>query len=103
MPVRRSKKQRAGGPAHRPALAPSRAARKATSNLPRAGAPPPKVIVAEAVAEPLLVFEPGLSRAERLRRVAEMLDRVELPAAIAERLPHAISGGRARTSCTAPG
>ena len=32
------------------ALAPSRAARKATSNLPRAGAPPPKVIVAEAVA-----------------------------------------------------
>ncbi len=54
----------------------------------------PRMTVAEAVAEPLAVFEPKLSRAERSRRVAAMLDQVELPAAIADRLPHAISGGQ---------
>ena len=54
----------------------------------------PRMTVAEAVAEPLRVFEPRLSRVDCRQRVAQMLDRVELPAAIADRLPHAISGGQ---------
>jgi oligopeptide transport system ATP-binding protein len=54
----------------------------------------PRMSVAEAVAEPLAVFEPRLSRAERWQRVARMLDQVELPATVADRLPHAISGGQ---------
>lgn len=54
----------------------------------------PRMTVAEVVAEPLRVFERGLSRAERARRVATMLDAVELPSGLADRLPHAISGGQ---------
>ncbi len=54
----------------------------------------PRMTVAEAVAEPLDIFEPMMSRAARGRRVTEMLDQVELPAATADRLPHAISGGQ---------
>ena len=54
----------------------------------------PRMTVAEAIAEPLAIFEPELPRAEVKRRVARMLDQVELPPATADRLPHAISGGQ---------
>jgi oligopeptide transport system ATP-binding protein len=54
----------------------------------------PRMTVAEAVAEPLAIFEPALSGPERARRVRHMLDQVELPQGLADRLPQAISGGQ---------
>lgn len=52
----------------------------------------PKMSIAESIAEPLAIA--GWSRRDRRKRVAELLDRVGLPAAFAERLPNAVSGGQ---------
>ncbi|WP_432842435.1 ABC transporter ATP-binding protein [Dactylosporangium sp. CA-092794] len=53
----------------------------------------PRLTVEQIVAEPLRSF--GLAgRAERHRRVAELLDRVGLPAAFAGRKPRELSGGQ---------
>ena len=54
----------------------------------------PRMPVGEVVAEGLRVHEPGLSRAERARRVAAELEEVGLPADAAERYPHEFSGGQ---------
>ena len=54
----------------------------------------PRLSVAEIVGEGLGVHAPGLSRAERARRVAEALDEVGLSADIADRYPHEFSGGQ---------
>ena len=54
----------------------------------------PRMPVGDIVAEGLRVHEPGLSRAERVRRVAAELDEVGLPADSADRYPHEFSGGQ---------
>ena len=54
----------------------------------------PRMRVGDAIAEPLRVFEPGLDARERARRVAAMLERVGLAAAMGVRYPHEISGGQ---------
>jgi ABC-type glutathione transport system ATPase component len=54
----------------------------------------PRMRVGEIVREPLEIHEPRLSRAERRRRAAEMLDRVGLAADALAKLPHEFSGGQ---------
>jgi microcin C transport system ATP-binding protein len=54
----------------------------------------PRMPVGDIVAEGLRVHEPGLSRAERARRVAAELEEVGLPADAADRYPHEFSGGQ---------
>jgi oligopeptide transport system ATP-binding protein len=54
----------------------------------------PRLTVGETLAEPLEIFEPQLGRQARAKRVAEMLERVGLPAAVAGRYPHEFSGGQ---------
>ncbi len=54
----------------------------------------PRLSVGDIVAEGLKVHEPGLSAAERARRVAAELEEVGLPADSAERYPHEFSGGQ---------
>jgi microcin C transport system ATP-binding protein len=54
----------------------------------------PRMPVGDVVAEGLRVHEPGLSRAERDRRVAAELEEVGLPADTAHRYPHEFSGGQ---------
>ena len=54
----------------------------------------PRLRVGEALAEPLQVFEPNLSAPQRAFRVAQMLERVGLTAAMARRYPHEFSGGQ---------
>jgi oligopeptide transport system ATP-binding protein len=52
----------------------------------------PKMSIAESISEPLAIA--GWTRNDRRKRIAELLDRVGLPAAFAERLPSALSGGQ---------
>ncbi|MCL6609808.1 MAG: ATP-binding cassette domain-containing protein [Geminicoccaceae bacterium] len=53
----------------------------------------PRMTIADIIGEPLLVN--GMRDAkERRRRVAELLDMVQLPAAYMNRFPHAFSGGQ---------
>jgi microcin C transport system ATP-binding protein len=54
----------------------------------------PRMHVGDIIAEGLLVHEPALSRAERVRRVAFELEEVGLPADSADRYPHEFSGGQ---------
>ena len=54
----------------------------------------PRMRIGEAVGEGLLIHEPGLSRAERRRRVAAMLEEVGIPADAHDRYPHEFSGGQ---------
>lgn len=56
----------------------------------------PQLRIGVIVAEPLTVHEPGLGRAARASRVAEMLDRVGLGPDFADRFPHELSGGQAQ-------
>jgi oligopeptide/dipeptide ABC transporter ATP-binding protein len=53
----------------------------------------PRMTISEIIGEPLLVN--GLAdRGERNRRVAELLELVQLPSAYLNRFPHAFSGGQ---------
>jgi oligopeptide transport system ATP-binding protein len=54
----------------------------------------PRMTVAETIAEPLRIFEPNLSAAQRAASIGEMLERVGLEAAMADRYPHEFSGGQ---------
>ncbi|MGM0584161.1 MAG: ABC transporter ATP-binding protein [Pseudomonadota bacterium] len=54
----------------------------------------PRWRVADLVAEPFHTLDPRPSRAERRRRVEQMLERVGLFAADAEKYPHEFSGGQ---------
>jgi len=54
----------------------------------------PQLTIGECIAEPLQVHAPELSATERRRRVASMLEAVELPAGYAGRFPHELSGGQ---------
>src|SRR3954468_3735394 len=50
----------------------------------------PRLSIAQSIAEPLAIA--GQSREQQRKRVAELIDRVGLPAAFARRLPAALSG-----------
>jgi len=54
----------------------------------------PRMRVGAIVSEPLVIHEPRLSRAERMKRTAEMLDCVGLGAEALDRFPHEFSGGQ---------
>jgi oligopeptide transport system ATP-binding protein len=54
----------------------------------------PRMRVGDAIAEPLKIFEPALSAAERREIVATMLDRVGLSREVIARFPHEFSGGQ---------
>lgn len=54
----------------------------------------PRMTVGAAIAEPLLIFEPGLTAAARRAKVAAILQRVGLGADMAGRYPHEFSGGQ---------
>jgi len=54
----------------------------------------PRMTVGEALAEPLVIFEPSLAARERRARIEEMLDRVGLAREAARRYPHEFSGGQ---------
>ncbi|MCI2957185.1 ABC transporter ATP-binding protein [Agromyces atrinae] len=53
----------------------------------------PRYTVEETIVEPLRVHRVG-SRDDRRRRMFDLLDRVALPAELADRLPHELSGGQ---------
>ena len=52
----------------------------------------PKMAIGDSIVEPLAIQ--GWPRAQQQRRLAELLDRVGLPAAFATRTPNALSGGQ---------
>ncbi|MDP9065533.1 MAG: ATP-binding cassette domain-containing protein [Pseudomonadota bacterium] len=54
----------------------------------------PRLSVGDALADPLLIFEPSLRAVERRERVAHMLDRVGLDGSAAARYPDSFSGGQ---------
>ena len=54
----------------------------------------PRMSVGESIAEPLRIFESGLSAAARRARVGQMLERVGLDADMMGRYPHEFSGGQ---------
>jgi oligopeptide/dipeptide ABC transporter ATP-binding protein len=54
----------------------------------------PRMSVGDAIAEPLKIFEPGLSASARREKVATMLERVGLSGGVAGRYPHEFSGGQ---------
>ncbi|SEG90492.1 peptide/nickel transport system ATP-binding protein [Nonomuraea solani] len=53
----------------------------------------PRYTVERSITEPLRVHRVGTA-AERKKSVAELLEKVSLPASMAERLPHELSGGQ---------
>jgi oligopeptide/dipeptide ABC transporter ATP-binding protein len=54
----------------------------------------PRMTIGDSIAEPLQVFRPGLSRAERDAEVAAMMARADLSPAFINRYPHELSGGQ---------
>jgi oligopeptide transport system ATP-binding protein len=54
----------------------------------------PRMTVGRSIERPLRTFDPGLRRAERRRRVSEMMQHVGLPPEWAGRFPHELSGGQ---------
>jgi oligopeptide/dipeptide ABC transporter ATP-binding protein len=54
----------------------------------------PRMTIGASVAEPLLVHEPALDRAQREAKVREILPRVGLDPNLINRYPHELSGGQ---------
>src|SRR5262249_14420025 len=54
----------------------------------------PRMTLGASVAEPLLAFEPLLSRAQREERVKAMMAQVGLDPELINRYPHELSGGQ---------
>jgi oligopeptide transport system ATP-binding protein len=54
----------------------------------------PRMSVGDSISEPLKIFESRMDATQRQRRVADMLQRVGLDAAMAGRYPHEFSGGQ---------
>ncbi|HXH02521.1 MAG TPA: oligopeptide/dipeptide ABC transporter ATP-binding protein, partial [Candidatus Competibacteraceae bacterium] len=54
----------------------------------------PRMTIGDIIGEPLKVFEPGLSKAERKSRVQEMMAKVGLLPQMINRYPHEFSGGQ---------
>ena len=61
----------------------------------------PRLTIASIVAEPLLVHAPEMSKEERTNRVADLLEKVGLPADSMNRYPHQFSGGQRQRICIA--
>ncbi len=61
----------------------------------------PRLTVGSIVAEPLIVHEPQVSRADRDAMVAQLLEKVGLPADAMRRYPHQFSGGQRQRICIA--
>ncbi len=61
----------------------------------------PRLTAFEAVVEPLVIHEPGISRAALRERAAALLARVGLPADYLSRFPHQFSGGQRQRLCIA--
>jgi oligopeptide transport system ATP-binding protein len=60
----------------------------------------PRRRVADSIAAPLEIYGVGTTR-ERLQRVRELLDLVEIPTEYMYRYPHALSGGQKQRVCVA--
>jgi oligopeptide/dipeptide ABC transporter ATP-binding protein len=54
----------------------------------------PRATVGDSIAEPLRVFRPSLSRAEREAQAAKMMQRAGLSPELVNRYPHELSGGQ---------
>lgn len=54
----------------------------------------PRWRVGRIIAEPLVVHEPDMTKAQRLSRVGELLSQVGLEAEVARKFPHQFSGGQ---------
>ncbi|HYH15282.1 MAG TPA: ATP-binding cassette domain-containing protein, partial [Flavisolibacter sp.] len=54
----------------------------------------PRLTIGAALAEPMAIAGIEHNKKEQQKRVAELLDRVNLPAAVARRYPHEFSGGQ---------
>jgi peptide/nickel transport system ATP-binding protein len=54
----------------------------------------PRLTIETAIAEPMMVTGLQTSRNERKKRVAELLEKVSLPASLMSRYPHEFSGGQ---------
>lgn len=61
----------------------------------------PRMLVEDIIAEGLLAQKIGANRLERGRIVADLLDKVGLPAKAANRYPHEFSGGQRQRICIA--
>lgn len=61
----------------------------------------PRSTVGNAVAEPLIIHHPALSRQERRRTVDSLLRRVGIDPALFDRYPHELSGGQRQRICIA--
>ncbi len=61
----------------------------------------PRLTIASIVSEPLLVHAPEMGRREREERVADLLEKVGLPADAMNRYPHQFSGGQRQRICVA--
>ena len=54
----------------------------------------PRMTISDSIAEPLKTFRPELTRRERRKHVAEMMERVGLDQNMINRYPHELSGGQ---------
>ena len=54
----------------------------------------PRMTIAASIAEPLQTFQADLTKKERTRKVAEMMERVGLDQNMINRYPHELSGGQ---------
>ena len=61
----------------------------------------PRMSVLDSVAEPLAIFRAELSRATRSQQALQMLARVGLETSLANRYPHALSGGQCQRAAIA--
>ena len=61
----------------------------------------PRLTIASIVAEPLIVHVPAMNRKQREERVADLLEKVGLPADSMNRYPHQFSGGQRQRICIA--
>ena len=61
----------------------------------------PRLTIASIVAEPLIVHAPAMNRKQREECVADLLEKVGLPADSMNRYPHQFSGGQRQRICIA--
>lgn len=61
----------------------------------------PRMKVQDSIAEPLIVHGLAKGQAERRRRIAELLEQVNLSEQFADRFPHEMSGGQRQRVCIA--
>ena len=61
----------------------------------------PRLTIASIVAEPLMVHAKEMSKSQRQERVADLLEKVGLPADAMNRYPHQFSGGQRQRICIA--